>query len=230
MSHHNEQNILDSRSADHMRVLLSKLEKNGDDVIDIKCGILKIQANVAFRRDDSSQVKFRPSFKPAFRVDRSKVGDGETVKKQVASNQPPDMKSTLQSTDAASNSFVTGWSSTSTSPSVRQSTQRLAELSLTYDRQPATSFTTSREVLDRRSNWASRMSQSEDAEQTGQRCRIRSRCWWSARRQLLGSSWKTKKTQEELKSGCSLCNSCLDHYRTASVGSTQSSTELGTEE
>ena len=70
-----------------MRVLLSKLEKIRDNVADTKSGILKIQAYVAFHGDGSSLVKLRPPFKSAFRADCSKIGDRETVKKQVSANQ-----------------------------------------------------------------------------------------------------------------------------------------------
>ena len=84
-----------------MRILLFKLEKIGDDVADTESGILKIQANVAFHGDDSSQAKLRPPFKSAPRVDCSRVGDRETVKKQVGFNQPPG----IQSTETASNSL-----------------------------------------------------------------------------------------------------------------------------
>ena len=87
-----------------MRVLLSKLEKIGDDIADTKSGILKIQANVAFHGDDSSLVKLGPPFKLALRADCSKIGERETVKKQVSSNQPPGIQSTLWSTERVSNS------------------------------------------------------------------------------------------------------------------------------
>ena len=40
-------------------------------------------------------------------------------------------------------------------------------VTVTSDKQPSVSFIASREVLDHQSNWASRMSHSEDAEQTG---------------------------------------------------------------
>ena len=155
-----------------MRVLLSKLEEIEDDVADIKSGILKIQANVAFHGDDSSLVKLRPPFKSGLRADCSKIGHRETVKKQMSVNQPPGIQSTLQSTETALNSlntFVTRRTSTSTSHSVPQSIQRPAELmvTVTSDKQPSASFIASREVLDHQLNWASRMSHSEDAEQTG---------------------------------------------------------------
>ena len=58
-----------------MRVLLFKLEKIGDNVADIKYGILKIHANVVFYGDDSSLVKIRPPFQSALRADCLKIGD-----------------------------------------------------------------------------------------------------------------------------------------------------------